>query len=98
MSVISQNGPALAGAANDLARDASEFQKLYSQMYEDLDRCLGTPAETTKIWYGPRAQGCKQLANSKRQTFEEMRTAIMELSDRLSDQVSAWAKMQNSKY
>ena len=98
MAVIAQNGPALAQAAGKLADRAREFQTKYEQMYQLMDRSMGTSAETNKMWYGPRAEGCKKDANNRKPTFEGMKKTIDALSDTLNSQVQAWYKMQTSKY
>jgi len=95
---IRQNGPALVKVANRLQEIAREFEATYEQMYSTLDRNLGNPQEENKIWYGPRADGCKRLAFKEKDKFVQMKTDLNRLSQTIEAQAQAWGAQQNKKY
>jgi len=98
MGVIAQNGPALKKSADQVEQIKNTITNLYNQLYDEIDRNLGTPEETGKNWYGPRAQGCKAAAVKLKPQFQEMAKNLQELSNTVNGQADAWAQQQNNKY
>ena len=95
---IRQNGPALAKVAARLQDIAREFQQNYETMYSLLDKNLGNSTEDSKIWYGPRAEGCKNLAMKEKDKFEQMKNDLNNLAQTIEAQAQAWGLQQSKKY
>lgn len=98
MTVIAQNGPKLKAIADEITSIKNEVTSLYNQLYDDIDQNLGTADETTKNWYGPRAEGCKKAAAKLKPQFQQMSTNLQQLSETVDGQATAWANQQNRKY
>ena len=97
-NVIRQNGPKLVKISETLETKKAELTKLREELYAELERCMGGPEEDGKIWYGPRAQGCKGEANKKIPDFQAMETELGSLSAKVNGDANSWGVHENSKY
>ena len=95
---IRQNGPALSRVSQRLGDIAREFEQNYQAMYDLIRRSLGNPDEETKIWYGPRAAGCRNLAERQYDKFEQMKSDLKNLAETIEAQAITWGQQQNRKY
>jgi len=96
--VIRQNGPQLVNISEELNTKKEELLRLREELYAELEKCMGGPEESNKIWYGPRAQGCKGEAKKKETDFTAMETALADLATKVNGDATSWGVHENSKY
>ncbi len=98
MAVIAQNGPKLREISHNIEDKGREFTNAFEQLYASLDRSLGTPEQTNKIWYGPRAAGCLREAYKAKPTLEQMKRDVYLLAEIINNQAVTWGQQQSRKY
>ncbi len=96
--IIRQSGRGLVDVANSVRDKANNFRRIVEQMYQDIDSCLGDENQQQKIWYGPRAMGCKNQTFKAKPTMDNVAKDLNDLSDILVGQAKTWGQQQTSKY
>ena len=92
---IAQDGQRIMNIAA-LARDiAQEFMNGVEGIYNLLDNDLGGPGDTSKKWYGPRAQKFKMDAERKKDIYNQMRQALDNLANTIEKQAISWANHES---
>lgn len=87
---VSQDGDRLLKVAEDIKRNGAEFSQVVNQIYEELERCLGTDYDANKAWWGPKSEIFLQNARNKKEDFDKARENINQMARNLEEQVESW--------
>ncbi len=87
---VSQDGDKLLKVAEDIRKNGDEFNQVINQIYEDLEKYLGSEYDPNKAWWGPKSEIFLQNARNKRENFERARDNINAMAQNLEEQVNEW--------
>lgn len=96
MASVYQDSGALRDAAGEIHAGATDFSKLYNEVFTEVAKRIQGAEASGVAWWGPQASAFVQEFNTKKDIFATAEKNIRAMADNLEDQAAAWDSFENA--